>query len=164
VGRPWSLWADAFGALAIRAVQIIVVVALAAGIIWGIRQLTVVTIPLVIALILASAFAPLMGWLRGRGILLVATLITLFAIALVLTAVGWLIVWAVRDQWDELATQAQGGFTDLMAWAGTLPFQIDHAQIDEWLKTLTDFVTSAQFGSGASPASAPWPTSSPAWC
>ncbi|OJU45635.1 MAG: AI-2E family transporter [Microbacterium sp. 69-7] len=150
VGRPWSLWADAFGALAIRAVQIIVVVALAAGIIWGIRQLTVVTIPLVIALILASAFAPLMAWLRGRGIpSFVATLITLFAIALVLTAVGWLIVWAVRDQWDELATQAQGGFTDLMAWAGTLPFQIDHAQIDGWLTALTDFVTSAQFGSGA---------------
>jgi hypothetical protein len=43
-GRPWSLWADAFGALAIRAVQIIVVVALA-GDHLGIRQLTVVTIP-----------------------------------------------------------------------------------------------------------------------
>jgi len=149
-GKPWSLWADAFGSLAIRAAQILVVVALAAGIIWGIRQVTVVTIPLVIALILASAFAPLMSGLRRRGIpSIVATLITLLAIAAVLTGVGWLIVWAVRDQWDELATQAQGGFSDLMAWAGTLPFQIDHAQIDEWLTTLTDFVTSAQFGSGA---------------
>ncbi|QOC27315.1 AI-2E family transporter [Microbacterium hominis] len=149
-GKPWSLWADAFGALAIRAAQILVVVTLAAGVIWGIRQLTVVTIPLVIALILASAFAPLMSWLRRRGVpSVVATLLTLLAIVVVLTAVGWLIVWAVRDQWDELATQAQGGFSDLLAWANTLPFQIDRAQIDEWIATLTDFVTSAQFGSGA---------------
>lgn len=149
-GGPWRLWSDAFGALAIRAVQILVVVALAAGVIWGIRQLTVVTIPLVIALILASAFAPLMGWLRRRGIpSIAATLVTLLAIAIVLTGIGWLIVWAVRDQWDELSAQAQGGFSDLMAWAQTLPLQIDRAQIDEWLSSLMGFVTSTQFGSGA---------------
>ncbi|MBF4561524.1 AI-2E family transporter [Microbacterium sp. VKM Ac-2870] len=149
-GGPWRLWSDAFGALAIRAVQILVVVALAAGVIWGIRQLTVVTIPLVIALILASAFAPLMGWLRRRGIpSIAATLLTLLAIAIVLTGIGWLIVWAVRDQWDELYAQAQGGFSDLMAWAQTLPLQIDRAQIDEWVSSLGGFVTSAQFGSGA---------------
>ncbi len=149
-GGPWRLWSDAFGALAIRSVQILVVVALAAGVIWGIRQLTVVTIPLVIALILASAFAPLMGWLRRRGIpSIAATLITLLAIAIVLAGIGWLIVWAVRDQWDELSTQAQGGFSDLMAWVQTLPLQIDRTQIDEWVSSLMGFVTSAQFSSGA---------------
>lgn len=66
-----------------------------------------------------------------------------------LTAVGWLIVNAVRNQWDDLYAQAQAGFQDLMSWVSTLPISIDQAQIDEWLSALGDFVTSAQFGSGA---------------
>lgn len=149
-GRPWSLWADGLGVLAIRALQVMIVVAIAAAVIIGIRQVTVVTIPLVIALILASAFAPVMSWMRRRGVPpLLATLLALAAILVLLGAVSWLIVWAVRDQWDELYTQAEQGFQDLLAWVNTLPFQIDQAQVDEWIAALTDFLTSAQFGSGA---------------
>lgn len=149
-GRPWSLWADGLGTLAIRALQIMIVVAIAAAVIIGIQQVTVVTIPLVIALIFASAFAPVMSWLRRHGVpSLVATLLALLAILVILGGVSWLIVWAVRDQWDELYTQAEQGFQDLLAWVNTLPFEIDQAQIDEWLAALGDFVTSAQFGSGA---------------
>jgi len=147
---PLKLWADGLGVLAIRALQIMIVVALAAGIIWVITNLTVVTIPLILALILASAFAPVMTWMRRRGVpALVATLLAMLAIGVLLGAISWLIVWAVRDQWDDLSTQAQRGFEDLMAWVRTLPFEIDHEQIDEWIASLTDFVTSAQFGSGA---------------
>ena len=53
-GAPWSLWADGFGKLGIRAIQIIVVVRVATAIIFAIQSLTLVTIPLVIALILAA--------------------------------------------------------------------------------------------------------------
>ncbi len=149
-GRPWSLWSDGLGVLAIRALQVMIVVAIAAAVIIGIQQLTVVTIPLVLALIFASAFAPVMSRLRGRGVpSLAATLLALLAILVLLGGMGWLIVWAVRDQWDELYTQAEQGFQDLLAWVGTLPFDIDQAQITEWTDTLVDFVTSAQFGSGA---------------
>ena len=51
----------------------------------------------------------------------------------------------IRDRY----AQAQAGFQDLMSWVSTLPISIDQAQIDEWLSALGDFVTSAQFGSGA---------------
>lgn len=148
---PWSLWSDGFGRLGIRAVQIIVVVAVAAGIVFAIRSLTLVTIPLVIALILACAFAPLTSWLRRRGVPpLLGTVITLLAIVVVLGLLGWLIVWAVRTQWADLYAQAQEGFESLVAWVGTLPVDlVSQDQIDEWLAALTDFVTSAQFGSGA---------------
>lgn len=148
---PWSLWADGFGRLGIRAVQIIVVVAVAAGIVFAIQSLTLVTIPLVIALILACAFAPLTSRLRRRGVPpLLGTIITLLTIVVVLGLLGWLIVWAVRTQWADLYAQAQEGFDSLMAWVGTLPLDlISQDQIDEWLAALTDFVTSAQFGSGA---------------
>jgi predicted PurR-regulated permease PerM len=148
---PWSLWADGFGKLAIRAIQIIVVVAVVAGIIYVIQTLTLVTIPLVIGLILASAFFPVMNWMRKKGVPdLLATVITLLTIVLILTGLGWLIVWAVRDQWDDLYSQAEEGFQSLLAWVQTLPFDfVQPEQIDEWVQTLTEFVTSAQFGSGA---------------
>lgn len=150
LGKPWSLWADGFGTLAIRAVQILAVLVVAAAAIWGLRTLTMVTIPLMIALILASAFAPMMRWMRRHGVpALVATLITLILIVGVLTALGWLITGAVRDQWPDLYDQAQAGLADLMAWVRTLPFEIDEAQIDAWMDTLTSFLTSTQFGSGA---------------
>lgn len=147
---PWSLWADGFGRLAIRALQIILVVAVAAGIIWAIQAVTLVTIPLAIALILASAFAPAMTWMRQRGMpALPATLISLLTVLLLLTGVGWLITWAVRDQWDELYGQAEEGLQSLLAWIDTLPFAPSDNQIADWTNQLIDFVTSAQFGSGA---------------
>jgi putative heme transporter len=148
---PWSLWADGFGRLGIRAIQIIVVVAVVAGVIFALQQLTLVTIPLTIALILACAFHPVMSWMRRRGVpSLLATVITLLTIVVILGLLGWLIVWAVRNQWDELYAQAEDGFQELLAWVQTLPFEfLQPDQIDEWVATLTDFVTSAQFGSGA---------------
>lgn len=148
---PWSLWADGFGKLSIRAIQIIVVVVVTAGIIWVIQQLTLVTIPLLIALILACAFAPVMRWMRKHGIASIwATLLTMLTIVVLIAGVSGLIVWAVRDQWDELYERAQEGFAELISWTQTLPFDfLTREQIDEWLAVLTDFVTSAQFGSGA---------------
>ncbi|MDQ1215197.1 putative PurR-regulated permease PerM [Microbacterium arborescens] len=147
---PAGLWADGFGRLAIRGVQIIVLVILAIGVVYVLRQVSVVAIPLILALIFACAFAPAMGWMRRHGVpSLLATIITLLTIVVLLSGLSWLIVWAVRDQWDDLYSQAEEGFQQLVAWAQTLPFSIDQKQIDEWLGALGDFVTSAQFGSGA---------------
>mgnify|MGYP003752438471 CR=1 FL=1 len=144
------MWADGFGTLATRALQVIIVAGIAAVLILGMLQLTVVVIPVLLALILASAAAPLMGWMRRRGIpSLVATLLTLLGLVLVLAGVAWLVVTAVRDQFDELSRQTQQGFQSVIAWVETLPFDIDQSQIDEWVGTATDFLTSAQFGSGA---------------
>ncbi|GAA5027017.1 AI-2E family transporter [Microbacterium fluvii] len=147
---PWSLWADGFGRLATRAMQVIVVVAVAGAIVYVITSLTLVTIPLVLALIFASAFAPAMSWLKSRGVpAVLATLITLLTIVVLLGALSWLIVWAVQDQWDELYSQAQEGFQALLKWAHELPFFPDTTQLQEWVDQITAFITSAQFGSGA---------------
>ena len=147
---PWSLWADAFGRLATRALQVIVVVIVLAGIIFLIRELTIVTIPLVLALIIASALAPVMTWMRKRGIpSVVATLISMFAIFAVLGGIGWLIVSAVRTQWEELYEQARDGFDTFVDWAQQLPFFPTSQQLDDLLAQATDFLTSSQFGSGA---------------
>ena len=147
---PWSLWRDGFGRLSVRALQVILVVGLTAGLIWGIQQVPLVAIPLVIALILACAFHPVMIWMRRRGVpSVLATVVTLLAIVLLLAGVGLTIYWAVRDEWAELYTQAEEGFQSIIAWIQTLPFAPTQDQLDEWLSTLRGFLTSAQFGSGA---------------
>jgi predicted PurR-regulated permease PerM len=147
---PLSLWADGFGKLATRSLQILIVLGILVLVIFGIRQLTLVTIPVVLALIFASAFAPFMRWLRNRGVpSLLATIITMLAVLVILGLAGWLIVWAVRDQWDELYTQAVEGFQSVLAWVNTLPFAPSDAQLQEWQDQLIDFVTSSQFGTGA---------------
>ncbi|SJN12773.1 protein of unknown function UPF0118 [Leucobacter sp. 7(1)] len=144
------MWADGFGKMATRSLQIIIVLALTAVVILGLRSLSTVVIPILLALILASTFSPVMRWLRDRNVpSVLATVMVLLAVVLILTGVGWLIVWAVRDEWDELATQAQDGFTQVLDWVQTLPFAPSADQISEWQDTVVDFVTSSQFGSGA---------------
>lgn len=152
--RAKRVWGDGFGLLATRSLQIIIVLVLTAGVVIGMRTLSTVVIPILLALIFASTFSPVMAWMRARRVpAALATVLVLLAIVLLLTGIGWLIVWAVRDQWDDLSTQAQEGFTQVIDWAHTLPFLPEDAQLQEWwdqsVAFLTDFVTSSQFGSGA---------------
>lgn len=145
-----TLWSSGFGRLATRSLQIIIVVLLAAAAIWALRSLTIVVIPIMLAVILASAFAPVMHWMRARGLPdALATVLALLAILVILGVIGWLIVWAVSDQWDELAVQARAGMDDVIAWVGTLPFAPSAEQLDQWRTALIDFLTSAEFGLGA---------------
>ena len=147
---PLGMWADGFGRLSTRSLQALIVLGIATLLFIGLRSVTVVTIPVLLALIFASAFAPAMGWMRRRGVpSALATVITLLAILLILGGVGWLIVWAVRDQWDELYTQGEEGFQTLLVWVQGLPFAPTDDQIEGARTAIIDFVTSAQFGSGA---------------
>ena len=147
---PTRLWADTFGRLSTRSLQILIVALLATALVWVNLQLTLVTIPLVLALIFGAAFAPAMAWMRRRGVpAALATVISLFAVLLILGGFTWLIVWAVSDQWSDLAQQAQEGFTRLTDQVQTLPFAPTPDQLSEWTGQLTDFLTSSQFGSSA---------------
>lgn len=149
-GRLRRTWGDGFGVLATRSLQIIIVLILTAGVVWGMRTLSTVVIPILLALILASTFAPVMGWLRAKNVPpALATVMVLLGIVVILTGIGWLIVWAVRDQWEDLSSQAQDGFAQVIDWVKTLPFAPDSEQIAEWQDTVVDFLTSSQFGSGA---------------
>lgn len=154
--RARSAWGDNFGYVATRSLQVLIVLAITALTIIGMRQLTTVVIPILLALIFASTFSPVMNWQRRKGVPpALATVLMLLAIVLLFTGVGWLIVWAVRDQWDELAAQVADGFAHVVDWwssselVNLLPFTIDKAQINEWIDAVISFVTSAQFGSGA---------------
>ncbi|NQX12365.1 AI-2E family transporter [Microbacteriaceae bacterium VKM Ac-2855] len=147
--RP-GLWGDGVGRLATRSLQILIVIAIASVLVFAMTQLTLVIIPVLIALILASAISPLLRWMRSKGIASIwATWIALAAIVVVLGGIIWLIVNAVRNQWGELADQAVDGFKQLQDYVSHLPFAPTDEQIQNVVDTATDFVTSASFGSGA---------------
>ncbi len=152
-GRPsrsGHLWSDGFGEFATRSLQIIIVLVLSAAVIYGMQTLSTLFIPIVLALIFASTFWPVTKWLRGKGVPgALAAALELVSILLILTGVGWLITWAVRDEWDELSQKAQDGFHQLVDWVQTLPFTIDSARLLEWRDQVIDWVTTADFGAGA---------------
>lgn len=148
--KSQSLWSDGLGRVATRCLQMLVVLAVVAIAIAGMRVLSTVAIPILLALILASTFWPVTRWLRLRGVpFALAATLELLGILLILAGVGWLVTWAVTDQWDELSQRAQQGFGQLLAWVETLPFSVDQAQIHEFVNQAKAFLTSAEFGSGA---------------
>lgn len=138
------------GRSASRSLQVIIIVGLGAAVVFALQEVKTVTIPLLLALILASTFYPVMRWLRQRGVpSLVATLIVLFGVVLVLAGVIWMIVNAVINQWEELSERARAGFEQLLALAQDLPIDINQEQVLAWRDQLLSFVDTSNVGSTA---------------
>jgi predicted PurR-regulated permease PerM len=145
-----AMWTDRLGSWSTRALQLLVLLTLAAVTIFGLTQLKLVVIPVLIALILAAAASPLVAWMRRRGVgRILSTWIALLGGILVLGGLVTAIVFAVRDQWSELATSATHGFEQLKGFALDGPFPIDQKALDEAWNATLDFFTSASFGLGA---------------
>jgi predicted PurR-regulated permease PerM len=145
--RARAAWSDGLGLFATRAIQIIAVVILGAGLVWGLQSLTLVVIPLILALIFAAAFEPLMRRMRARMPSVLATVLLLLTIVLVIGGLGWAIVAQVSNQAADLYASAQQGVQQVIEWVNTLPFAPSQDQINEWIAAVQEFATSAQFGS-----------------
>ncbi|MGR0220787.1 AI-2E family transporter [Agromyces sp. ZXT2-6] len=149
-GAGGPIWNDRLGRWAVRSVQILLVVAVGALAIWGLLQVRLLVIAVLIALILAASAAPLISWLRRKGWSpMLAAWTALLGGIIVLGGIITAIVFAVRNQWDALAESATEGFDDLLGWVQELPIPIDQAQIDDARDSIIDFVTSAEFGQTA---------------
>ncbi|RLP76113.1 AI-2E family transporter [Mycetocola tolaasinivorans] len=145
-----TLWTDGFGRVATRSIQIIAVLALVAAVLFLVGQVSVILIAVILALILSAAISPFVSWMRRRGLhTMLATWIALLSIIIVVGAIAWLIVWAVQSQWEDLADSASEGLGALQGYLKDLPFTITDDQLDDFKDTITGFLTSAQFGSGA---------------
>ena len=145
-----SPWKDGFGRVSIRGAQLLLLITVLVVSIYGLIQIRLVVIPLLLALILAAAISPLVNMLRRKG--WPSALATAFSFLLLLVVLGGVvtgIVFAVRSQLDELIQQANEGFQQVYDFIRTGPLPIDEAQIEDARQALVDFATSATAGSTA---------------
>ncbi|WP_430645198.1 AI-2E family transporter [Agromyces sp. GXS1127] len=148
-GAGGPIWNDRLGRWSVRSLQVLIIVVLGALAIYALTRVTLIVIPVLIALILAAAASPLIALLRRIMPPILAAWVALLGGILVLGGIVTAIVFAVRSQWDDLATSATEGFDDLLGWVRSLPIPIDQSQIDDWRNSIVDFVTSAEFGQSA---------------
>src|SRR5699024_1727107 len=109
--------------------------------------------PTLIAIILACALWPLVRLCRRVMSNLLAAWTVFLGALLVLGGVGTALVFSVINEWSTRVEQAVRGFNQLRDWGeeflGGLAFTVDQSQIDSIVDTVTGFLTSAEFGTGA---------------
>jgi predicted PurR-regulated permease PerM len=144
-------WGDAFGRFATRCIQIIAILIIGAVTVIAITQVSLVFIPVTLALILSSAIHPFMAWMRRHGMpAMLATWIALFSILIVIGGLTTLIVWAVQAQWDSLVKSATDGINQLEGYFNQLPANIiSPKNLHDAQDAILGFVTSAKFAGGA---------------
>ncbi|WP_146844876.1 AI-2E family transporter [Cellulomonas terrae] len=145
-----ALWSDGFGRVGTRSLQVLAVLAVVAVFVLVVTQLTLVVIPVLIALVLAAAISPLVSFLRRKGLpSVLATWVALVALVAVLSAILWLVVGAVVNQWGDLRDQALEGFDELQVYLQELPFDITPEQIASVRESVTGLLQSDAVSSGA---------------
>lgn len=145
-----ALFVDGLGRLGIRSAQLLLVLTLAGVLVFGLVQVKLVVIPVLIAFILAAALRPVVDWLRRHKFsAALATWTTLLSGAIVIGGLVTLIVFIVRGQWPELAKSAGRGIDELQAFIARGPVPVSQEQIDAIRSGAADFLTSSQFGTGA---------------
>lgn len=120
------LWSRGFGRAATRGAQVLLVAAVVVVLLWLLSRLSIVTIPLLLALIFAAAFEPWMRWSGLRGLPSAAGA-ALALVLLLAVIVGSLLFVAgsVSHEWSELAIKAQEGLERILAWLQTMPLSLD---------------------------------------
>ena len=145
---PSALWTDTLGRLATRCAQALIVLAVVILVVYAAVQLKLVVIPVLIALIVASAFRPLVRVLERHMPRVVAAILSLLAGIIVFGGVITIAVFQVQSQFPSLQKSVVSGVNTVANFITNGPFNIGKDQIASVQKTLVGFVTSASFGSG----------------
>lgn len=117
--------------------------------VFGLTQVSLAVLPLLLAFILSSALWPLVRLARKVMSAMLAAWSVFLGSLVVIGGVVAGIVFAVRAEWSGLVDQAIQGFQQLQGMVRDLPLQVSQHQIDDSVNAVTDFLTSSQFGAGA---------------
>lgn len=143
-------WSGTLGKASLKAFQTLLLLALFGVLVYALVQISLVVIPLLLALILAAAIAPFVLWLRRKGWSSPAATAFSFLLLLVLTGgVLTAVVFAVMGQVDTLVSSAAGGADRILTYLQDGPLPIDNAQLEEARKAAVDFATSSAAGTTA---------------
>lgn len=129
-----------------------VVLVVAAGLVWLLRNFSLLIIPLMIAALLAGLLSPITSWLRRNkvpgGLAVAVTIVTfLGVIVAALTLVGRQLALGFRDLWGETLS----GVGQIQDWLADGPLSITTTQMDTLLQEATNTLqqNSANIVSGA---------------
>ena len=148
--RPGRYWSGALGHAGQRSAQILLILLLVSVAVYGLTRITLVVIPVLLALILGAAIAPFVNWLRRKG--WPSALATGLSFLLLLAVFGGLItgiVFAIRSEWSSLVDQAVQGFDKLYDFVQNGPLPIDDSMLRNARDSAIDFATSSTVGNGA---------------
>ncbi|MGX1161876.1 putative PurR-regulated permease PerM [Arthrobacter sp. SLBN-100] len=111
----------------------------AGGLVWLLRQVSFLIIPVMVAALLAGLLSPITSWLRRRGLpggLAVAVTVLGFIglIAGALALVGRQLLIGFGELWS----QALEGVKQVQDWLSAGPLHLTAAQIDQYVKEATD--------------------------
>lgn len=115
-------------------------------IVWNIgTKLSQLTVPLLIALLIAAGFSPLTDFLGQHrwprwASSAVSLLLLVFAVLGLLAIVGA----QIASQWDELVSTATSGVSSLVNWLFTGPLNISQEQVNGWINQATSLVRQYQ--------------------
>lgn len=146
-----GLWRDAYGRAAIRCLQTLLIAGVVGLGVWLAATLKLVTLPLLIALIIAAAMNPIIRALRTRARFsrVGAAVTALLAILLVLAGIISGIVMTVIDEWPDLSAQAQQGASRLAEILTGWGVPLDETHLNEYLLKAGEYLRTSDAGSSA---------------
>jgi predicted PurR-regulated permease PerM len=119
------------GPAATLSLQLLLVTAAVALVLYVLVTLRLVVLPVIFALLVATVLAPPAGWLRRRGV--PATLAALGAMLGALTIAAGVVAFVVPtaiDELDEVGATAREGLDEVVRWLTTGPLDLSRAQLD----------------------------------
>ncbi len=147
---PSSIWSDSLGKAGMRSAQILLILTVAVIAIYGLLQVKLVVIPLLLALILAAAIGPVVNWLHSKGWPSALATGTSFLLLLaVFSGLIYGIVVAIRSEMDTLVSQATEGFDQLVTFIQSGPIPVDDKAIEDAKNAAIEFATSSTVGNTA---------------
>jgi putative heme transporter len=125
-------------------------IALMGWILWQIAsELSIVLIPLVLALFPAAVLAPLVGWLKARRIPpALATLIAMFGSFAVIGGIVTALAPSVAAQFDDIGESVSAGIESVERFLASGPFGLSPVRLDDLVDRARGLIGSMAAGGG----------------
>ncbi|MEQ8436276.1 MAG: AI-2E family transporter [Ilumatobacter fluminis] len=134
--------------------RIVVVAGALAVVAWSLARLSVVLIPVFVALVASALLSPVVERLATKLPRLLAVWSTLLTCAAAVAGLGYLLWGPLRSSFDDLSSQWDDAITDVEQWLIDGPFGLSAERVDRLSESARD--AAERLGSGllAEPASA----------
>src|SRR3954471_20396894 len=108
----------------------------------GVEFFAELTIPVIIALLIAALGSPFVSWMEGVGVRrgFGAAIVVLGLLALVATMLA-LAGQQVASGANDLATQVSDGLGEIKNWLRTGPFHVSDSQINDYIQKAQDYLS-----------------------